>query len=473
MTNKDLVIILCAFIVIPYNSIKISVALYQARSEKSILLKQDHTKLSRRKTVKYIKQILQLWRGKLLMMAIALAGLCTFAISAAPTVANWDQWRGASRDGISQETGWLAKWPEGGPKVIWEASVGIGYSSVSVVGDRLYTMGNVNDVDIVWCLDAENGKEIWRHSYPSKKGSYPGPRMTPTVDGDLVFTLAREGELFCLNVGDGSVRWETNIRDFGAEQTKFEWGFSCSPLVLGDLLILDVGKVLAFDKKKGSLVWQSGKEQAGCSSPVTVEFDGVTYVTSYNSYGLFLVNTATGKEFAQYEWPDPHGGLKVATPIISGDKIFISTCINKKGNETAGLFQINKQGLKPLVKNSNIGSHVSTCVLWQGYLYGFDGTIGSKGSLKCLDFETLEVKWSQAGLRVGSLMAADGKLIILCGDGNLICAEASPVGFEQLAHAKVLSGNCWTHPVLAGGRIYCRNHAGKLICLDVRGKPGR
>ena len=411
--------------------------------------------------------------------SVFLIVLCAIILSGEFNVAganDWPGWRGPNRDGISTETGWQTKWPEGGPEVMWEASVGVGYSSVSIMDNRLYTMGHIDSNDIVWCLDVDTGKEMWRHEYPSKKGNYPGPRMTPTVDGTLVFTLAREGKLFCLNALDGKVRWETNITKFGAEQTKNKWGFSCSPLVLGELLILDVGKVLAFDKNKGSLIWQSGQEQAACSTPVTVKFNGATYVTSFNPYGLILVNATTGKEFARYEWPDPHGGMKVATPIVSDDKIFISTCPNTKGQDTAGLFQINAHGLKPLVKNSNIGTHVTTCVLWQGYLYGFDGMVKggySKNGLMCLDFETLEIKWSKEQLKTGSLIIADGKLIILCGDGELICAEASPVGFNQLGCAKVLSGICWTNPVLAGGRIFCRNHDGKLICLDVRDKQSR
>ena len=385
---------------------------------------------------------------------------------------DWPQWRGPNRDGVSTETGWQTNWPVEGPKLIWETSVGIGYSSVSVVDNLLYTMGYIDSNDIVWCLDAGTGKEIWKHAYPNKKGTYPGPRMTPTVDEDIVFTLSLDGKLFCLNAMDGTVRWENNIKNFGVNQSglRIPFGLACSPLVLDKLLILDVGKVLAFNKNSGKLTWQYGQEEAGCSSPVAINFHDTTYVTSFNPYGLMLVDVAQGREFDSYEWPDPRGGLKVVTPIVSDDKIFISTCHNKEGHETAGLFKITKNGLKLLAQNSNIGTHVANCVLWNSYLYGFDGMLNRKGSLMCLDFNTLEVKWEQKGLKVGSLMVADGKLIVLCGDGKLICAEALPEKFEQLACAKVLSGTCWTYPVLVGGRIYCRNHAGKLVCLDVGSK---
>ena len=381
---------------------------------------------------------------------------------------DWPAWRGYHRDGVSAETGWRTTWPGDSLEVLWEASIGVGYSSVSVADGRLYTMGHVDGNDIVFCLDAGTGAEIWRHEYPSEKGSYPGPRMTPTVDGDLVFTLAREGELICFDAASGDVVWETNITEFGAEQTENRWGYACSPLVLGEMLILDVGRSLAFDKKDGSFIWASGADPAACSSPVAVKSNDATYVTSFNPFGLVLVNAATGKEFARYEWPDPHGGLKVATPIVSGDRIFISTAGNNEGQHTAGLFQVNADGLKPLVTNSVIGTHITSCVLWQGYLYGFDGMLGTRTGLLCLDFQTLEVKWSQDGLKVGSLIIVDGKLLVLCGDGELICAEASPEGFKPLARAKVLDGTCWTNPVLARGRIFCRNHEGRLVCLDVR-----
>ena len=383
--------------------------------------------------------------------------------------AQWPGWRGPRRDGVSRETGWESKWPAGGPGLLWEAAVGVGYSSMAVVGGQLYTMGNIDDVDVVWCLDAASGKEVWRHEYACKKGRYPGPRMTPTVDGQWVYTLGREGQLFCLSEGDGSVKWSVDITELGAKQTKYRWGFSCSPLVWGNLLILDVGKVLALEKKTGELKWESGNEEAACSSPVAFEVGGSTYVTSFDTYGLALVDVARGKESARYKWPDPHGGLKVATPIVAGDKVFISSC-RAEGHNTTGLFQVAGGKLKPLVVNSNIETHVTSCVLWQGYLYGFDGMLGARGKLKCLDFETLEVKWAEGGLKVGSLMVADGKLLALAGDGTLICAKAGAAGYEEISRAKVLEGTCWTCPVLADGRVYCRNHAGRLVCLDVNAR---
>lgn len=191
----------------------------------------------------------------ILLCATTLSSLCNLV-----GADDWPAWRGHHRDGTSAESRWRTTWPDDSLEVLWEASVGIGYSSVSVARGRLYTMGRVDNNDIVFCLDADTGKEIWRHEYPSKKGSYPGPRMTPTVDGDLVFTLGREGELFCLQAANGEVLWEANITTFGAEQTRNRWGYSCSPLVLGKLLILDVGKVIAFDKNNGSFVWGSGAE---------------------------------------------------------------------------------------------------------------------------------------------------------------------------------------------------------------------
>ena len=384
--------------------------------------------------------------------------------------ADWPDWRGLNRDGVSGETNWQTSWPESGPKIMWQAAVGTGYSSVTVVDGRLYTMGKINDNVITWCIDTNTGNEIWKHEHPGQPGKYPVPRMTPTVDVDLIFTLTREGQLYALNKVNGAIRWQVNVKNYGALQNENELGFSCSPLVLGDLLILDVGTILAFEKNSGKLTWQSDQNRAGFSSPIAVKFEGVTYVTSFNDYGLTLTNGATGKTFAKHEWKENHQGLKVATPIISAGKIFISSCQNSEKLPTAGLFQIHAKKLVPLVQNSNIGTHITTCVLWQGHLYGFDGMLSHRGALTCLDFETLEVKWTYEGFRTGSVIVVGGKLIILSGKGNLICAEATPAGFKKLAQSKILSGKCWTAPVFVDGRIYCRNYRGKLLCLDVSSK---
>jgi len=399
------------------------------------------------------------------LLACSLAGL--LAIGAGLAAADWPCFHGPNRDLISNETGWTHEWPGGKPNEVWRVSVGIGFSSVSVAGGRVYTMGNVDDTDIVWCLDAKSGETLWTHKYPCKEGSYPGPRMTPTVDGDLVFTLGRDGQLYGLNARSGKPVWYVDIaKEYGVKQSKFKWGLACSPLVLGDLLILDTGRTLALLKKTGKLAWASGRDNAGFSSPTAIQIGGKTFINCFNAYGLVLVNAADGKELGRMEWETEYE-INSASPIPSGDKLFISSGYGKG----CALVQVGPKGLSPVYQNREMRNHCNSSVLYKDFLYGFDGQQGSTGRLACLEFATGQVKWAQRGMKVGSLMIADGKIIAMLDGGDLLIAEASPDAYKELARAKVLGGQCWTYPVLCGGRIYCRSNEGaELVCLDAGGK---
>ncbi len=384
-----------------------------------------------------------------------------------PAASDWPAWRGPNRDGLSQESGWQAQWGADGPKELWRVSVGIGFSSCSVAGGRLYTMGNKDGEDIVWCLNAETGKEIWSHRYPCRLGKYPGSRMTPTVDGDLVYTLSREGDLFCLGARDGNVKWSKKVKEaFGVRQTRYNWGFACSPLILGKLLILDLGKTLALDKRSGKLIWTSGNDEAGFSSPTTIKLGQRTYVNSFNAFGLVLVDAASGKEAARYKWETKYL-INSASPIPWNGKIFISSGYGRG----CALIQASGRGLAAVYENTNMRNHVNSCVLYKDHLYGFDGQQGSRGRLTCLDIATGEVVWSERGMRIGSLMIAGGRIVAMLDKGVLLVAEATTEGYREISRAKVLGGRCWTYPVLINGRIYCRsNDEGELVCFDVKAR---
>ncbi|MCX5648150.1 MAG: PQQ-binding-like beta-propeller repeat protein [Planctomycetota bacterium] len=377
---------------------------------------------------------------------------------------DWPQWRGPNRDGISKETGWRTQWPEGGPKVLWRADVGAGYSSFAVVGGRVYTMGNADKNDTVFCLNADTGEIVWRKSYPCGEGDHPGPRATPTVDGKVVYTLSREGHLLALDAASGNPIWGKHLpKDFGAKPE--QWGFACSPLVLGDRLILDAGPTLALNKQTGALVWKSGEDKAGYSSPTVFEVGGKTLLAVFPEFGPILRQAADGKELARLRWETSYG-VNVATPIVQGNRVFFSSGYDKG----CVLLELGDSGFKEIYQNKNMRNHANGCILWEGRLYGFDGQVDGGGKLVCLDFQTGERKWQQGGLGTGALMLADGKLIVISERGELVVAEASPAAYRELARAKVLEKTCWTMPVLSGGRIYCRNHEGKIVCVDVRAK---
>lgn len=374
---------------------------------------------------------------------------------------DWYQWRGSNRDGISNEKGWTYAWSQEGPKKLWEASLGKGFSSVSVSKGKIYAMGNENKTDTVYCFDANNGSRIWKYSYhcPAEGGGHPGPGSTPTVDGNCVYTLSREGDFFCFDANTGNVIWYKDVKkEFSAKPPS--WQFTSSPLVYGNIVIVDVGITVALDKISGKLAWKTQDYEGGYSSPYAFKRGNTNIIAVYNGFGLVLLDPKTGQELGKQKFQIDNR-VNVATPIVSDNKAFVSSGYGKG----CALIDVSTNNLSIIWENKNMKNHFNSCVLFNGYLYGFD-----ESELKCLDFQTGNVKWSQKGLGKSSLMIADGKMIILTEKGELVIAEANSDSYKELARAKVLGGLCWTVPVLSGGKIYCRNHEGNLICLEVKGK---
>jgi outer membrane protein assembly factor BamB len=385
---------------------------------------------------------------------------------------DWPNWRGPNYDGISKETGWLASWPENGPKVLWEKAIGTGFASITVSKGKAYTMGNKEGKDYVYCFDAATGNEIWNKSYecPLYNNLHEGgPCSTPTVDGDAVYTLSKKGDIIRFNAATGDIVWQKNIQDeYGCKPP--QWHFSSSPLIMGDLLILNAGvRGLALNKKDGSLKWQNGPGIGAYATAVPFDLDGKKRLAMLVEKEFIGLDVETGKVLWQIPW-ETYAQINATDIIISGNKLFVSTGYNTG----CALYELKSDKPEEVYKNKEISTQLNSAVLWKGYLYGFDGNIGmnspGKGNLKCMDFETGKVKWSQGDMGTGSLMLADGKLIILSEDGKLIIAEASPEGFRELASKQILTYQCWTVPVLANGRIYARNTAGKFVCVDVSSK---
>jgi len=391
------------------------------------------------------------------MFAATSASLCL--------AADWPQWRGPARNGISAEKGWSSSWASG-PHKVWSARVGLGWSAMSVVGSRLYTAGWANGQDTIWCLDALSGKPIWKWSYPCDGGSryggdgYGGPRAEPTVDGGNVYIMSIEGGVACLNAQTGKVVWGRNVaRETGAGAP--QWGFAGSPLVEGNLLILNIGETgTALDKSTGKIVWKSGGT-GGYSSPAPYTMGRQRAVALFSSKSVVAVNPANGAVLWRHPW-ETNFDVNAADPIFAGTDVFISS------NYGRGCALLRPSGNRAQVvwENRSMKNHFSTSVMVNGGIFGNDD-----GRLKCLDLATGNERWSaRGGLGKGGLIASDNKLILLTERGELVVVQADPGRYSELARAKILDGTCWTHPVLANGRIYARSHEGDLVCLDVRGK---
>lgn len=400
------------------------------------------------------------------LRCLPLAALCLASLCPAE---DWPQWRGPHRNGISDEKDWSAPWPAGGPKVLWKANVGIGFASFTVAGNRVFTTGNTENTDAVFCFDAGTGKELWKHRYPADLGDKyyeGGTAATPVVDGDRLYHLSRWGDVFCFEAATGKIIWSKNIQ----QETNIripDWGFSGSPLVHARMLVLNIGSAgLALDKASGNILWKSEDDNAGYSTPLpfTHGDDLLAIIGSGKSW--VAVDIKTGTKAWEFPWPTRYG-VNAADPVVHGDSVFISSGYNKG----CALLKIDSNSPVAVWQNKELKNQLASSVLLDGFLYGFDGdNTASRSPLKCLDFATGALKWEEIKLGPGALMAADGKLIILSGKGELIVAKASPKKFEVLCRGQVLTGKCWTQPVLANGRIYCRNAAGGVVCLDVHSK---
>lgn len=379
---------------------------------------------------------------------------------------DWLRWRGPDLTGISRETNWTAKWPRSGPERVWRAPVGTGFSSVTVGNGRVFTMGNQRDRDTVFCLSEESGKTLWSHSYPSPAAPRyydGGPSATPTIDGDTVYSLGRQGELFAFAADSGKILWQKNIaKEIDAEYP--EWGYASSPFVSGEMLVLNVGTAgVAVNRQTGKLIWQNGSKTSGYSTPITFTHRGTACLALFGATGMYAVETKGGRIVWKHPWKTSWD-INVAEPIIDKGRMFISS-----GYDRGGAL-LNVTGRKPEViwENRNMRNHFNSCVLIDGHLYGFDGNSHrGRSFLACVDFETGEKMWSEGRYGYGSICAADGKLIVLGASGQLAVAKASPAGFNPISQAQVLGGLCWTPPVLANSHLFCRNSRGELVRLDV------
>ena len=374
--------------------------------------------------------------------------------------ADWPNWRGPDYNGISKETNWSPKALADGAKIKWKASVGIGFSAISIAKGKAYTMGNIDDTDYIFCFDAESGKELWSYKYSEPVepfgGNYKGgPNASVTVDDGKVYTISKTGKIFCLDANSKDVVWEKQIK-----AKKPRWGYSGSALIAGDTVIFNAGTLgMAFKKATGKVVWKSGDEATGYSTPVPYTASGKKCVAFFTSKFLVGVETATGKEQWKFEWKTKYG-VNAADPVIDGDKVFITSGYNKG----SALVNISGGNAEPVWVNHNMHSQMSGPVLLDGYVYGIDDK-----QLACVEMKSGDLKWTSKVSAKGSLMAADGKLIILSEKGKLIIAEASPEGFKEISSANILKGKCWTMPVLANGKIYARDEDGGMVCVDMSG----
>lgn len=386
---------------------------------------------------------------------------------------DWPQWQGPDRTGLSKETGLIKEWPASGPPRVWQISnLGAGYGSLAIKGDRIFVQGRVGRQSTVFSLDRSDGKIVWSRALgpAGNNDRGPGPRGTPTVDGDRVYVLTENGDLACLKAQDGSVLWQRNIlKDFGGRN--IPWEISESPLVDGNHVVVTPGGrgagIVALDKMSGRTIWTSKdlSDEAGYASIVAADVQGVRIYTTLTGQGAVGVRASDGKMMWHYRRV-ANGTANITTPIFHDNKVFYTTAYGT-GAVLLGLTaQAGEVKAQEIYFTSEMQNHHGGVVLVNGYLYGFHNSI-----LACMEFATGKLVWRHRSVGKGSLTYADGNLYLLSEDNVVGLAEATPAGYREKGRFQIADQGLpsWAHPVVSGGRLYIRNQA-TLASYDIRAR---
>lgn len=404
-------------------------------------------------------------------MTISLLALWTTGLMAVHARADdWPHWRGPQHNGISQERHWGGDWATCEPRVRWTQQVGTGFSSLAVAEGRLYTLGNRELVvggtkkahDVVFCLDVNTRAVLWTHSYeaPLAPDSYEGgPSATPTVAQGRVYTLSKRGMAYCLDAHDGTVVWQSNLAaTYGVLAPT--WGFAGSPYVHGDRVIYNAGTHgLALYTADGRLAWKTGTGRPGYSTPVPFDSEGQTLLILMGEKTFAAIQPETGSMLWEYPWVTSNQA-NIADPVVDGNRVFVSTGYQKG----SALFEVAAGRVTQLWFQKNMQTWLNSAVHWQGYLYGPND---NGDTMTCVELATGKLMWSKGGFGNGSVTLANGTLIVLSQSGELSIAKASPAGYRETGRGQILTGKCWSVPVLAHGKIYARNATGQLVCIEL------
>jgi outer membrane protein assembly factor BamB len=388
-------------------------------------------------------------------------------ISIIASAADWPQWRGPNRDGISAETGLLQSWPQGGPRVVWQIKgLGQGYSSLAIVKDRIYTQGQRGNQEFVIAFDAKTGKQLWEtatsRAYRNDRGD--GPRGTPTVDGDRLYAMTGDGVVVCLNTDTGKPVWTQNVAEtYGGSIPN--WGYSESPLIDGNRLIVMPGgrgaSLVSLDKLTGKLQWKTGSDSAGYSSAIVANVDGTRQVLALSGNSAMGVMEDNGELLWRYTKVS-NRTANIATPIYHDGNVFVST---DYGTGCA-LLKLGPKTMSEVYFNSEMKNHYSSSVLVGDMLYGFSSSI-----LTAMNFKTGAVAWKNRSVGKGSVIYADKRIYALGENGGVGLIDPSPEAYKQISAFDIQKGSLptWSPPVIADGKLYLRDQD-NLMCFDIKAK---
>ena len=380
----------------------------------------------------------------------------------------WPAYRGAARDGL-YDHGIRTDWPGDGLPLLWHQPIGGGYASFVAADDRLFTIEQRRDREVVTAYDSATGRELWTHGWETlfqEMMGGDGPRATPTWNDGRLFALGASGELRALDATTGALQWRTNILD-DAGAANLTWAMAASPLVVDGLVVVLPGggggrSVAAYDADTGTIVWTALDDTQGYAAPMLTRLGGIRQILAVTAARVVGLAVEDGQLLWEHPWATSSGPPNISMPVvIGGDKVFVSAGYGHGGAlidiaESGGRLSARERWHTTRMKN-----RFATSVLHEGYLYGLDESI-----LACIDVETGELAWKGGRYGHGQLLLADGHLVVLTERGDVALVRATPDGHQELARFEAIGGKTWNTPTIADGRLYVRNST-EMAAFDI------
>lgn len=390
---------------------------------------------------------------------------------------DWPAFRGPNRDAELHGVQLVTDWDKSPPKEVWRQRIGPGWSSITKVGNLLFTQEQRGDLEAVVALDAATGKEVWSHEDKtrfSEELGGDGPRATPTFADGRLYTLGATGVLNCLNAADGALVWKRNIKDDSGAKVP-EWGFTSSPLVVDGRVIVFAGgpddqSLLAYDAATGEPAWNVASGGHSYSSPQLATFGGVQQVLYLSDQEFTAADPATGKKVWGFAAGHQKTGMPATQPHMVGPgevMIAFSEAAGTMLLEVAPGAEGKEWSVEPKWTSRDLKPYFNDYVCYEDAIYGFDGNI-----FACIDLETGKRRWKKGRYGAGQvlLLADQGLLLVLSEQGEAILVEANPTELREVARFQAIEGKTWNHPTIVGDRLYVRN-AEEIACYELKLAP--